>query len=50
MDEEIEACAIKLDQSPTNIYILSMSRSPSGKFSHFLHSQESIYTLLQKVH
>jgi exonuclease III len=48
MDKETEAYVIKLDKFPTNICILAIYRSPSGKFSHFLQSLESILTLLQK--
>jgi exonuclease III len=42
MDQEIEVCAIKLHQYPSNICILSTYRSPSGNFTHFLNFLESI--------
>ena len=41
-DKDIEICAVKLYQLPTNICILSIYRSPSGMFSKFLDSLNAI--------
>jgi hypothetical protein len=46
LHQEIEICAVKLHNVSTNIYIyiyiLTVYRSPTGNFLHFLNSLESI--------
>jgi hypothetical protein len=41
-DKEIEICAIKLYQFAINMCVLSIYRSPSGNFSKFLDSLDSV--------
>jgi exonuclease III len=45
-DTEIEICAIKLYQFSTNMCVLSIYRSPSGNFSKFLDSLDSVPNFL----
>jgi hypothetical protein len=44
IDQEIEICAIKLHHFSTNICVLTIYRSPTGNFLHFLNNLESILT------
>jgi hypothetical protein len=45
-DKEIEICAIKLYQLPANLCVLSIEKSPSGNFSKFLDSLDSVLNFL----
>jgi hypothetical protein len=46
-DKDLEACAIKLKLSLTNICILTIYRSPTGNYQFFLKGSE---TILKKVY
>jgi hypothetical protein len=46
LDNNIEACALKLKSIFSNISILAIYRSPSGNFSEFLNKLESILNIL----
>jgi hypothetical protein len=41
-EQDLEACAIKLQFPSCNIYILPIYRAPTGDFSYFLIGLEAI--------
>jgi exonuclease III len=41
-DQDLEACAVQLNFSAITFYILCVYRPPSGNFSYFLSSLESV--------
>jgi hypothetical protein len=41
-EQDLEACAIKLQFPSGNIYILAIYRAPTGDFSYFLTGLEAI--------
>jgi exonuclease III len=45
-DQDLEACALKLDSTFYNICILTLYRAPSGNFDHFLNRLENILNVL----
>ena len=45
-EQDIEACAVKINLSSLTICILSIYRSPMGNFLHFLRTLESILNFL----
>ncbi|PNF30772.1 hypothetical protein B7P43_G06180, partial [Cryptotermes secundus] len=45
-DQDLEACALKLDSPFSNICILTLYRAPSGNFNHFLNRLETILNVL----
>jgi hypothetical protein len=47
-DKDLEACAIKLKLSTTNICILTVYRSPVGNFQFFLNGLEAILKIVYK--
>jgi hypothetical protein len=47
-DKDLEACAIKLKLSTTNICILTSYRSPVGNFQFFLNGLEAILKIVYK--
>jgi hypothetical protein len=49
-DQEIEICAVKLHYLSTVICILTVYRSPTGNFLHFLNNLESILMRICTFH
>ena len=45
-EQDIEACAVRINLSSLTIYIISIYRSPTENFLHYLHTLESILTFL----
>jgi len=45
-EQDIEACVVKINLSSLTICILSIYRSPTGNFLHFLCTLESIHNFL----
>jgi hypothetical protein len=48
-EHDIEACAIKLDLTALNIYVVTVYRAPCGNFNSFLTGLDSIIKPLYKV-
>ena len=48
LEQDIETCAIKIDLSPTYIYVISIYRSPTGSFANFLNGIDDILNQLYK--
>jgi hypothetical protein len=46
IEQDFEVCAIKLSNSPINLCVLSLYRSPSGNFDTFILKLEEILNIL----
>ena len=43
-EKDIEVCAIKLNITPIQLFVLAIYRSPSGQFTNFLKNLDSVFT------
>jgi hypothetical protein len=41
-EKDIEVCAVRLNVTPIQIFILAVYRSPSGNFTNFLKNLDSV--------
>jgi hypothetical protein len=48
-EQDIEACAIKLELTALNIYVVTFHRGPCGNFNSFLNGLDSIIKPLYKI-
>ena len=48
IEQDIEACAIKIDLLNTYIYVISIYRSPMGNFANFIKGIDAILNQLYK--
>jgi hypothetical protein len=48
-EQDIEACAVRINLSSITICIISIYRSPMGSFLHFLHTLDSILNFLHNT-
>jgi exonuclease III len=48
-DQDIEACALKLQLTALNIYVVTVYRAPCGNFNSFLNGLVSIIKSLHKA-
>jgi hypothetical protein len=48
-EHDIEACALKLELTALNIYVVTVYRAPRGNFNSFINGLDSIIKSLHKV-